>query len=265
MNVNNFVIDRPLRGMMISSSTGEVLWSVNQIENPSLTVSAETSDAVDALGTPIMSFDRSKSAEFSAENSLFDLGLFAAQSGTSKKESADGATIATPCFEEIDYPTSGTAVTLKHTPNAEGIPYIYILNGDGTLGQKFAKGSTASATEFAYNGTTLNMPTDTGLQGKKFLVIYEYDANTADQSTSVTNTASAFPKAGKFVLEVLGCDVCDVSTLYYAYIIFPQAKLTSDFDLSFTTDAKHAFTLKAMQEYCDHEKKLFSIVIPEAE
>lgn len=55
MNVNNFVIDRPLRGMMISSSTGEVLWSVNQIENPSLTVSAETSDAVDALGTPIMS------------------------------------------------------------------------------------------------------------------------------------------------------------------------------------------------------------------
>lgn len=251
--------------MMISSSTGEVLWSVNQIENPSLTVSAETSDAVDALGTPIMSFDRSKSAEFSAENSLFDLGLFAAQSGTTKKESADGATIATPCFEEIDYPTSGTSVTLKHTPNAEGIPYIYILNGDGTLGQKFAKGSTASATEFAYNGTTLNMPTDTGLQGKKFLVIYEYDANTADQSTSVTNTASAFPKAGKFVLEVLGCDVCDVSTLYYAYIIFPQAKLTSDFDLSFTTDAKHAFTLKAMQEYCDHEKKLFSIVIPEAE
>lgn len=261
MNIANFVIDRPLRGMMLSTDTGEVMWSINQIENPSLTVSAETSDAVDALGTPIMSFDRSKSAEFSAENSLFDLGLFAAQSGTDKIESTASATIATPCFFEFDY---ASTVTLPHTPNAEGIPYIYVLNGDGTLGDKYAyAASSPSGSQFTFSGTTLTMPSS--VSSGRFIAIYEYDADATDQAMSVVNTATDFPRAGKFVLEVLGCDVCNVSKLYYAYVVFPQAKLTSDFDLSFTTDAKHGFTLKAMQAYCDHEKKLFYIVIPEAE
>ena len=51
--IRNFAIDRVRRGIMLHSSTGEVLWSLNQIENPSLNVTAETADAVDALGTPI--------------------------------------------------------------------------------------------------------------------------------------------------------------------------------------------------------------------
>ena len=51
--ISNFVIDRVRRGFMMHSSTGEVLWALNQIENPTLNVTAETADAVDALGTPI--------------------------------------------------------------------------------------------------------------------------------------------------------------------------------------------------------------------
>ena len=270
MNLNSFVIDRPLRGMMLHSSTGEVLWTINQIEEPSLTVSAETKDAVDAMGTPIMSFDRAKTAEFSAQSSLFDLGLLAAQSGTSIQESSASAKITTPCFEEVIMPDSGT-ITLKHTPKGTGkagIPFIYVLNGDGTLGNKFPYAAAASATAFSFSGTTLTPPTgDAIAAGTTLLVIYEYDADATDgnQAMAVTNSASKFPSAGKFVMEVLGCDTCDVSTLYYAYIIFPQAKLTSDFDISFTTDTKHPFTLKAMQHYCDKEKRLFTVVIPEAE
>lgn len=53
VSIRNFAIDRIRRGMMLHSSTGEMLWSINQIENPSLNVSSETSEAVDALGTPI--------------------------------------------------------------------------------------------------------------------------------------------------------------------------------------------------------------------
>ena len=51
--LKNFVIDRVRRGIMLHSSTGEMLWAINQIENPSLNVTSETSEAVDALGTPI--------------------------------------------------------------------------------------------------------------------------------------------------------------------------------------------------------------------
>ena len=265
MDVRNFVIDRVLRGVMLHSSTGEALWSINQIEDPQLSVSSDTADAVDALGNPIMTFDRAKTAEFSASNSLFDLGLLAAQSGTSIAQSTAADKIEVPCFEEVTY--SGSTITLKHTPNATGaagIPYIYALNGDGTLGTKYPYASAATASAFSFSGTTLTVPTGAS-SGDMFLVIYHYDADNSDEALSVTNSASNFPSAGKFVMEVLGCDVCDISTKYYAYLIFPQAKLTSDFDLTFATDGNHPFTIRANQEYCDREKRLFQIVIPEGE
>lgn len=265
MELRNFVIDRVLRGVMLHSSTGEALWSINQIEDPQLSVSADTTDAVDALGIPIMTFDRAKNAEFSARNSLFDLGLLAAQSGTSIEQSSATVTIEVPCFEEVKY--AGNTITLKHTPKgtgADGIPYIYALNGDGTLGAKYAYASAAAADKFTFSGTSLTVPTGAA-NGDMFLVIYNYTANADDEAVSVTNSATNFPSAGKFVMEVLGCDVCDISTKYYAYLIFPQAKLTSDFDLTFATDGNHPFTINAMQEYCDHEKKLFQLVIPEGD
>lgn len=48
----------------------------------------------------------------------------------------------------------------------------------------------------------------------------------------------------------------------YAYVIFNNAKLSPDFDWSIATDGTHPFSMKAQQDYCDKEKRLFSIVIP---
>jgi hypothetical protein len=64
-------------------------------------------------------------------------------------------------------------------------------------------------------------------------------------------------------MEILGCDVCDQTTLIYAYLVFLNAKLSPDFDWTIATDSSHPVSMKAMQEYCDKEKKLFSIIIPE--
>ena len=69
-DLNNFVIDRVMRGVALSQTDGSVLFSLNQVTNPTLTVSSESTDAVDALGTPIATFYRAKSAEFSAENEI---------------------------------------------------------------------------------------------------------------------------------------------------------------------------------------------------
>ena len=71
-DVNNFVIDRIVRGVALSQKDNSVLFSINQIQNASLNCASESTDAVDALGTPIATFYRAKSAEFSAENALFD-------------------------------------------------------------------------------------------------------------------------------------------------------------------------------------------------
>ena len=261
-DINNFVIDRVVRAVALSQTDESVLFSINQVTNPSLTVSSETAEAVDALGTPIAIFNRAKSAEFSAENALFDMNLMAVQSGTSKQVAAAGSTIVTPKVETIDI-TGAPTYTLSKTP-VEDPQKIYKLNGDGTLGTIYTKSTSASATAFAISGTSLTPPT--GLKsGEQLMVIYEYEANgdEGNGAVSVLNSAVNFPTGCKLVMEVLGCDVCDQTKMIFAYIIFPNFKLSSDFDWTIATDSTHSFSGRAMQEYCDSKKSLYQIVIPE--
>lgn len=260
-DLSNFVIDRVIRGMMISNSDDSILWSINQVTNPSLNVTTESADAVDALNTPIMTFDRSKTAEFTAENSIFDLNLAAAQGGTEKQVASSTTKMIVPCSEDIEV-TGETTITLKHTPTGT-IPFIYIMNGDGTIGKKFTNGSAANETDFVHadKTNTITLPTSV-TKGQAVFVRYEYETESA---VAVHNTALKFPKAGKFYLEILGADVCDREKLVHAYIVFPNAKLSGDVDLTFTTEGTHNFTIKAQQAYCDREKKLFSIIVPDEE
>lgn len=179
-----------------------------------------------ALGTPIATFYRAKSAEFSAENAIFDMNLMATQLGTAKKVAATDSKITAPAMESFTYGAGGT-YELKHTPKAAPNE-IYVLNGDSTFGKKFTKNTAASATEFAITGKTLSLPT--GLQATdELFVMYDYETENA---VEVVNSATQFPVGCKFVMEVLGCDVCDQTTLVHAYVIFNNFKLSPDFDWS---------------------------------
>lgn len=255
-NINTFVIDHVLRGIMLNKN-GEYMWSINQITNPSLSVSLnDAAQAVDALGTVIAEFDRGRNASFSAENSIWDLSLYASQLGQDVKD-ATKETIVCPAFEEIS--VSGTSVTLAHTPIST--PIVYELNGDGTLGAVIdISGSEAGDGVGKYDAGEIEFPTD--IEAKDIIAIYEYNL---EKGAAVVADAINMPKKGKFVLEVLGCDVCDQEKLIHAYVVFPTAKLSGNVDYTFTTDGTHPFEITAMQEYCDKAKKLFEIVIPDEE
>ena len=95
-DLNNFVIDRIVRGVATDMKTGDVLFSINQITNPSLSCTSESTDAVDALNVPIATFYRAKTAEFSAENALFDMNLLATQAGTTKNVASSTNKITVP-------------------------------------------------------------------------------------------------------------------------------------------------------------------------
>lgn len=245
-DLNNFIVDRPIRGLMLSSTDKSVMWSINQITNPTLSITTEKTDAVDALGAKIMTFERAKNAEFSGENSLFDLGLYAAQAGSEKEVASSSAKMVVPAFEEVD--VNGTTITLKHAPKGQ-IPYIYELKGDSTLGTKYTNAASASDTEFVHaaDATEITVPNNLATDARLF-VQYEYETENA---VAVHNQGTEFPKAGIFYLEVLGADICDPTNLIHAYIKFPNAKLVSDVDLTFSTESTHSFTIQAMPDYCD--------------
>lgn len=257
MDINNFVVDRVLRGVMLSHTDGSAMFSINQITNPQLTVSSESTDAVDALGVPIQTFYRAKNAEFSAENALFDINLMAVQSGATKRVASSEKKIVTPAFETIDIDGTSATYTLKHTP-VVAPERVYLLNPDSTLGTVYTKSTSATASAFAITGSIITPPT--GLKaGDQLFVIYDYEAT---EAVSVVNSAQNFPTGGKFVMEVLGTDVCDSTKLIYAYLLFPNFKLSPDFDWTISTDSTHAFSGKAQQDYCSRDKQLFQLIIP---
>lgn len=267
-DLNNFVIDRIVRGVALSQKDDSVLFSINQIQNASLNCASESTDAVDAMGTPIATFYRAKSAEFSAENALFDMNLMATQLGTEKKVASATSKITVPAMESFTVEANGK-YELKHTPKAAPTE-IYALNSDSTFGTKYVKATSASATAFSIADKTVSVQvevkgedgtvTTPGIPvGTEMFVMYEYETENA---VEVVNSAKNFPVGCKFVMEVLGCDVCDQTNLVYAYVIFNNAKLSPDFDWSIATDGTHPFSMKAQQDYCDKEKRLFSIIIP---
>ena len=258
-NLNNFVIDRIVRGVALSQKDDSVLFSINQIQNASLNCASESTDAVDALGTPIATFYRAKTAEFSAENALFDMNLMATQLGTHKDiAGVTVPTITVPSMETFNIPEGGKYV-LRHTPNAAPSE-IYAIKDDSTFGEKFSKATSAGEDTFAYSEADHSITLPTGLAvGTEMFVMYEYET---DSAVEVVNSATNFPVGCKFIMEVLGCDVCDQTNLVYAYVIFNNFKLSPDFDWSIATDGAHPFSGRAQQDYCDREKRLFSIVIP---
>lgn len=243
-DLNNFVIDRIVRGVALNQKDDSVLFSINQIQNASLNCASESTDAVDAMGTPIATFYRAKSAEFSAENALFDTNLMATQLGTAKKVASASSKVTAPAMESFTVAEGGKYV-LKHTPKAAPTE-IYAINGDSTFGVKYVKETNASATAFAYAEAdkTITLPTGIAV-GTEMFVMYEYETENA---VEVVNSAKNFPVGCKFVMEVLGCDVCDQTNLVYAYVIFNNAKLSPDFDWSIATDGSHPFSMKAQQD-----------------
>lgn len=260
-DVNNFLIDRVRRGTMFSDTTGEALWSITQIRDASLNMTSETADVTDAIGNVITQFDRSKNAEFSGTNALWDLGLSAAQFGSEKKVADSINKIVVPVYEQLVVNGSGKIV-LSHEPvgtTGAEIKYIYALNSDSTLGTKYTLSGSGEATEseFKLEAAQKTITVPTGVTGN-IAVFYDYEA---EDAVMLQNNASDFPKAGKFVLEVIGKDTCDKTATYVAYIVFPNAKLKTDMDLNFTTDGGHPFSMQMMQDYCDLEKRLFNIYI----
>jgi hypothetical protein len=202
------------------------------------------------------------------------MNLMATQLGTQKKVANTENKIVVPAMESFIADGTGS-YKLKHMPivktdekgaemkdendNKLYVTEIYELNGDSTFGTKYEVATSASDVAFAYASQTITLPTSV-TKGTELFVMYEYETENA---VEVVNSATKFPVGCKFVMEVLGCDVCDQTNLIYAYVIFPNFKLSPDFDWSVATDGAHPFSGKAQQEYCDREKKLFSIIIPE--
>lgn len=258
-NKNELILDR-VRSMTFNDlSTGEMLFRLTQLEDPTLTCTSEGEEVTDALGSVITTLYRSKKATFSATNSLVSLDLAAAQYGTKKEVAENGKEIVTRTFETITIPDSATTVKLAHKPaNKDDVKFIYSI-ANGELGKSYTAGADASDTEFvvAEDGT-ITLPI--GLTGKIYV---EYEFKT-ENAVRIVNKASKFPEAAKVVIYAIFRDACNENVVYSGVIVCPKAKFNPEsVELALTSTGKHAFELNMMKAYCEDDGDLFTIIVNE--
>lgn len=268
-DLNNFVIDRPYRATLFDKQTGVALWMIKQLLNPTLSMTADNNDVVDAIGALIKRYERNKQCTFSGASAIFDLGLMAAQSGTAKRVASAENPIVALASEELTGMT-GTDLTLKHMPvgtSGSEIACIYSLDGAGNMDKKYMVSSTVDADHFTVNAAEKKISLPTSITtATRFLIMYNYSADGTEGNGAVEISANAvdFPTEGRLVVEVLGEDVCTSGIKLYAYLDFPKAKLASSFSINMGTESEHPFEITCMQDYCDAEKRLFTLIVPEA-
>lgn len=254
LNLSNFIVDRVISGVGYRSDDS-VLFKMDQCQNTSITCGSESTDIVDNVGSPIMTLYRSKTCEISGENAVLDFNITAFQMGMEEKNvAAEGATIVAPAQEVFE--AKGGAYTLKNEP-IEAPAFLYALNKDSSLGEKYALGTAASDTEFAVTGKEMTLPE--GVEdGTMMFISYEYNA---DAAIEIVNSAKNFPKSCKLVLRVLGYNPCERDNKLGAYLIFPAFEMSPDFDLSLNVGEAQSWSGRASQDYCSKDKALMRLVV----
>ena len=256
LNIDNLVINRALSGSMLNKSTGEAFYSLNQITEPSLECTGETVYSVDAQGIKVAAFDRSKEASLSGSNAFVNMGLAAAQWGSDKKVASTSEKIVVPVREVVAV-TSGSA-TLSATPATGEIVSVSVMTKDGGIGETLSQADAAAAGKFKIEGTTITVETTSVPDGTNLVVLYKKES---EEAIMIENRADCFAKGGEFWLEVMFVDPCDTNVEYHGFLVFPNAKMSNETTIDFNNEATHGFTIEAMQDYCDPEKKLFYMVV----
>ena len=255
-NKNELILDRVRSLTAHELSSGEMLFRLTSLEEPSLSCTAEGEELTDAIGATITTLYRAKRATFSATNSLLSLDLAAAQFGTKKEIGSETSKIKVPTYELLTVAEGETTVELKHVP-VEEIAYIYsIVNGE--IGTSYTSATEASATEFVANGKVITVPT--GLTGKVY-VEYVYETENANR---IVNKTSEFPEACSMKIYAYFRDKCNENLVYSGVIISQKAKLNPEqVELALTSTGKHAFEFQMMRDFCEEDADLFTIIVAE--
>lgn len=255
-NKNELILDKVRSLVTHDLTTGQLLFRLTSLEEPSLQCTAEGEEITDAIGAVITTLYRAKKATFSATNSLISLDLAAAQYGAKKEVASTEGKIVDHTYDIL--PVVDGAVTLTYVPVSD-IKYIYSLV-NGEIGTAYTAGAAASETEFVIDAENKKITVPTGLTGKVY-VEYQYETENA---VRIVNRASQYPEACSLTIYAYFKDRCNENLVYSGKIICPKAKLNPEqVELALTSTGKHAFEFTMMKDYCadEGEDELFTIIV----
>lgn len=245
-SMDGIVIDRIQYGIAEDFS-GNVLYTLTQLADAEIAITAESKEARDATGTLIKKFYTGKAGTFTANNAVLDFNILAEATGTAKQVATNSAKITMPGVKTVAAGT--TTVTLPGVVT-DSVSVVGIA-GNGTMMATYTKDTAAAEGTFAITGETLNLPTDKNIN--EFVIKYD---RAVGSGVKVVNKADEFPRTIKLTLKALAVDVCSPDVLRAVYIVLPSFQVSPETNLSLTTDAQLQYSGDLQVSYCGTEGKV---------
>ena len=251
--IDDIIIDR-IQMAIAEDFSGNLLYTLTQLSDATINITAESKDAKDNTGTLIKRFWQGKSGEFTATNAMLNLNVIGAASGEGKKNATSSAPIVMPKI--ITVPAGTTTVTLKDY--VDGTVQVAELGTNGAMGTVYTKGTTPSATEYSCTSSgELKLPTVSDIQ-----FIVKYDRNVTS-GASIENKADKFPGTVKLTLKALAVDPCSADTLRGVYIVLPSFQVSPEVEINLTTEGNLNYKGDLQVDYCSADKSLYQIFFAE--
>lgn len=228
--LDDIIIDR-IQMAVATDFNDNPLYTLTQLNEASINVTAESVDATDRDGVLIKRFWRAKTGEFTATNAMINTNLIGAMSGQGR----DAATVSNPIvMPAIKIVKAGTlTASLNSRDSTDNITSTYIADTAKVVGM----GNNGAMSSTVYTPTTgtvgadtfkvvdgiITLPT-TGQDGKylddQFVITYQ---RTVTSGYQVVNRSDKYPQTVRLLMKVLYVDPCtaDCSTqsLYTAMYI----------------------------------------------
>ncbi len=279
-DLSTFVPERAVY-MVGENSDGSLAFMTNQIKDFQINVTSDEETKTDAEGNTIFSISKAKGCEVSFSTPLLTLELVAAMNGTEKEVGSEENLISVPKFEtqkllakadKVVVDENTTTIYLAHSvknSGTVGTPVYKVsaafLTQDGSTRKQLKRGvTTPTAGEFVFtkgsdsgNDSIVILNSDYDA-GSNILITYEYETAAAIQ---IINSADDFPVAARTKFMVRGYDVCDKSSVIYAYFIFPSAKFQTNYTLGMALDQDIDCTMTCSYDYCSDQRELYRMVV----
>ena len=233
VNSNKYIVQNMERISFFDLTDGTCQFVVDDLQEATMTNEQETVYATGKNGVKIGSADRNKASRITATNDSIVDGVMAMQVGS---KIVEGTTVVPKHFFMLTT-SDGVSADIKIKPIGDvgnEIPYIYKRNTDGTVGKPYAIAANASAEAFKYDPTAKKITLPTGVFSPGEIVYAFYDIEVTD-AKKITNDEDKFSATGMLIADCFAKDICTEKS-YYSKIIYPKAKASGNFELSFGND-----------------------------
>lgn len=264
--LGNFSIDEILQGVA-ENFEGEILYSLDQLQNASIEITSESTDITDKKGNIVRTIYKSKQGTFSATNAFLHPQIMNAASGSTIQKASATSAIDAP---KIVILPAGTAEYALTDIKADTLPEVIGIFGAGANSERLTKstGSTPSFDGNTNTGTyvfdattsTITVPAAGADAPLNYLVKFERNMTSG---WKLSNTVDSFPPTVALTLYCSYVDPCD-DDLKPLYVVLPSFQASPETTISLSSDEQTMdFNGSIQVDYCATSPALYYIYIPD--